>query len=412
MGLFDKKYCDICGNKIGLLGNKKLENGNMCKDCQRLLSPWFSERRHSTVEEIKTQLAYREANKEKVAAFTPTKIFGNQTKLLVDEGKGQFLVSRSSNWQSENPDVLTLAMLKGYDAAINQDKDELKTKDGDGKSVSYDPPRFEYEYEFKLNLHVEHPYFEEMRFEPFREVEEESVEVNGRPAVVHGEAYQETKTAFDALRQFLEGFCPCLSLEEPKEEVVADLSPLPVSPAVSAASAAPAAAENIPGRFEFPALPETVSQLLTLPGVSFHNPFSVAAMAVAAFCRFPADPEGCFAMIDTLKGPQPLSPMDKSFIKDRFMDGKDYVPRSYFEGAVPENDYTPNQPYAIRILESVHSRDQFDQGYITLYIKSGGADSERPVTLRHKPSTDEWFLWNHVGLLAGIRIPKSADPWA
>ena len=25
MGLFEKKYCDICGEKIGLLGNRKLE---------------------------------------------------------------------------------------------------------------------------------------------------------------------------------------------------------------------------------------------------------------------------------------------------------------------------------------------------------------------------------------------------
>ena len=32
MGLFDKKYCDICGEKIGLLGNRKLENGNLCKN--------------------------------------------------------------------------------------------------------------------------------------------------------------------------------------------------------------------------------------------------------------------------------------------------------------------------------------------------------------------------------------------
>ena len=52
MGLFDKKYCDICGEKIGLLGNRKLENGNLCKNCARKLSPWFSDRRGSTVEEI------------------------------------------------------------------------------------------------------------------------------------------------------------------------------------------------------------------------------------------------------------------------------------------------------------------------------------------------------------------------
>ena len=35
MGLFDKKYCDICGEKIGLLGNRKLEDGNLCKDCAK-----------------------------------------------------------------------------------------------------------------------------------------------------------------------------------------------------------------------------------------------------------------------------------------------------------------------------------------------------------------------------------------
>ena len=60
MGLFDKKICDICGEKIGLLGNRKLDDGNLCKDCAKKLSPWFEERRHSTVEDIKRQLEYRE----------------------------------------------------------------------------------------------------------------------------------------------------------------------------------------------------------------------------------------------------------------------------------------------------------------------------------------------------------------
>ena len=41
MGLFDKKICDICGEKIGLLGNRKLDDGNLCKDCAKKLSPWF-----------------------------------------------------------------------------------------------------------------------------------------------------------------------------------------------------------------------------------------------------------------------------------------------------------------------------------------------------------------------------------
>ncbi len=35
MGLFDKKYCSICGEKIGFLGNRKLEDGNLCKKLLR-----------------------------------------------------------------------------------------------------------------------------------------------------------------------------------------------------------------------------------------------------------------------------------------------------------------------------------------------------------------------------------------
>ena len=84
MGLFDKKYCDVCGEKIGLLGNRKLEDGNLCKECAKKLSPFFSERRNSTVAEIKEQLAYREANLDKVAAFTPTKVIGGGMTLYFE----------------------------------------------------------------------------------------------------------------------------------------------------------------------------------------------------------------------------------------------------------------------------------------------------------------------------------------
>ena len=51
MGLFDKKYCDICGEKIGVivLGSRKLEDGLICKHCAAKLSPFFSEKRSSTI---------------------------------------------------------------------------------------------------------------------------------------------------------------------------------------------------------------------------------------------------------------------------------------------------------------------------------------------------------------------------
>ena len=97
MGLFDKKYCDVCGERIGLLGNRKLEDGNLCKDCARKLSPWFSERRNSSVNEIKRQLEYREENRGRVEAFHITRTLGSGTKLLLDEDAGLFMVTSAKN---------------------------------------------------------------------------------------------------------------------------------------------------------------------------------------------------------------------------------------------------------------------------------------------------------------------------
>ena len=36
--LFEKKECSVCGGEIGLLGNRKLEDGNLCKNCAAKLS--------------------------------------------------------------------------------------------------------------------------------------------------------------------------------------------------------------------------------------------------------------------------------------------------------------------------------------------------------------------------------------
>jgi hypothetical protein len=137
------------------------------------------------------------------------------------------------------------------------------------------------------------------------------------------------------------------------------------------------------------------------------TPFKTAAMAVLAFTYYPVDKEMSLAMLDFIKGPKPLSPMEKQFITDRFMD-KDYVPRSYFEGATPANDYEPAEPYTIIVSENPYSYQ--NEGYATLYMTSGGADSPRSVQLR-KAKDGKWYLWDQF-LLADIRKPDSADPWA
>lgn len=162
MGLFDKKYCSICGEKIAFLGNRKLEDGNLCKNCARKLSPFFSERRHSTVEEIREQLSYREANRDKVAAFRPTRTFNCREYLILDEDKRQLIVTDSKNWKDQNPDVIDFADVTGCDLDIDESRTEIYHKNAEGKQVSYEPKRYEYSYDFNMTIAVNNPYFNEI----------------------------------------------------------------------------------------------------------------------------------------------------------------------------------------------------------------------------------------------------------
>ena len=165
MGLFDKKYCDICGEKIGLLGNRKLEDGNLCKKCAEKLSPLFSGRRSATVEEIKAQLAYREENRQTLDFFRPTKTFGRRRKVYIDEAAGTFIVTSSNQWRDANPDIISLSQVTACNADIQEKKEELYRETTDGKRVSYNPPRYAYSYEFTLEILVNSPWFSEIHLD-------------------------------------------------------------------------------------------------------------------------------------------------------------------------------------------------------------------------------------------------------
>ena len=162
--LFEKKECSICGGEIGLLGNRKLDDGNLCKECASKLSPFFSERRHSTVEQIREQLAYREANKEKVAAFHATRTLGTSPKIYIDEDNRKFMVTGAKNLADANPDVLDFSDVTNCRLDVKEFSNELMQKDKDGNDVSYNPPRYEYFYDFYILIDVNHPYFDEIKF--------------------------------------------------------------------------------------------------------------------------------------------------------------------------------------------------------------------------------------------------------
>lgn len=165
MAIFDKKYCDICSKKIGLLGNRKLVDANMCKNCAALLSPFMTDRRKSTLAGVKAHLAYREANKAQVAALNVTRTLGSGMKVMIDEAAGKFIVTSSNNWRSENPDVIALSQVAGCEADIVETRTEVMMKGDDGEEISYSPPKYDYEYDFFIAIRVDSPWFSEIKFQ-------------------------------------------------------------------------------------------------------------------------------------------------------------------------------------------------------------------------------------------------------
>lgn len=146
------------------MGNQKLEDGNLCKDCAKQLSPWFSDRRRSTVEDIKRQLAYREENRGRASQFRTTRSYGEDCKVLLDEEHRWFTVTRARDLADANPDILDYTALTGCRVDIDESRTEQKREGPDGKEVSYNPPRYEYSYDFEVIISVNNPYFDEMKF--------------------------------------------------------------------------------------------------------------------------------------------------------------------------------------------------------------------------------------------------------
>ena len=132
MGLFSKKSCSICGGDAGRIFTKKLDDGVLCKDCVSKLSPWFSDRRSATVAQIEKQLAYREANWEKVDAFQTTRTFDGRYKVLFDDNARRFTVVRENSWRDDNPDIFEFSDIVDCTYEIKESKRDVTPKPEEG----------------------------------------------------------------------------------------------------------------------------------------------------------------------------------------------------------------------------------------------------------------------------------------
>jgi len=158
-------------------------------------------------------------------------------------------------------------------------------------------------------------------------------------------------------------------------------------------------------------MPETPAEFLALPQAAMQTPFDTAALIVAALCVYPLNRDDSIAMINHLRGPNPLTARDKSFLADRMAQNSKarFLGASYLGGATPQNDYAPIPPYTVTVSENIYSYDT--PGCARLFVKSGGGDSPRPITMR-LAKDGKWYLWDYASLLLDIRAPESTNPWA
>ena len=156
-------------------------------------------------------------------------------------------------------------------------------------------------------------------------------------------------------------------------------------------------------------IPASLQEFETL-AAGGRQPERICALFLCALALFDKDRDAGTAAMNLLRGPRPMTPYDCQFLRDRLR-GKAYLPLAYFEGATPENGYRPQAPYTLNVLADPRPQD-IEPGYLRVFLKTAGADSPRPMKLRQKASTGEWFLWEYSSILSGIRIPAAEDPWA
>lgn len=209
--MFEKKECAICGTELGLLGKTKINEGYLCKECAGKLSPFFSGWRSSTADDIREQLAYREANAERLTSFNPTRtLSAGRTNIMLDEDAGLLIITSQSRWRDANPDIIEFSQVLGCDMDIDEHRTEIYRETKDGERESYNPPRYDLDYDFNLTIHVNTPYFTEINLR----VNDSTIDQRG--SIEYREAKRQATEVRDALVQLR---------QETRDSVVAAKAP-------------------------------------------------------------------------------------------------------------------------------------------------------------------------------------------
>lgn len=138
MGLFEKKFCDICGDKVNMLTQQKLSDGYLCSDCKHKLGSFTSGWKQRTVDDVKRHLELREQNKQKYQQFNCSATAGgSNSSIQVDFSNRWFIFAISNrDYKSGNPQIFDFSQLQDF--WLEQEYRTLSDSDRDGIPDSRD----------------------------------------------------------------------------------------------------------------------------------------------------------------------------------------------------------------------------------------------------------------------------------
>lgn len=138
MGLFDKKYCEICGEKVNMLTQQKLTDGYLCSDCKHKLGSFTSGWKQRGIDDVKKHLELREQNKQKYAQFNCSATAGGRNSTIQVDFNNRWFIFAINNrdYKSGNPQVFDFSQLQDF--WLEEDFRTLSDSDGDGIPDSRD----------------------------------------------------------------------------------------------------------------------------------------------------------------------------------------------------------------------------------------------------------------------------------
>jgi hypothetical protein len=176
---------------------------------------------------------------------------------------------------------------------------------------------------------------------------------------------------------------------------------------------------STPQSVSIQAMPTTIDEFVALRNTLAGTPQGGAAMMVVALYAYVQDEalgHQCLAVAvdhsrleegsNGYKGWQLRTPERRRVHQQ--IAGRAYIVHSYIQGTSPASGYQlPSPPYVLEFSTNPYSGD-LESGTYKVFVASSGADSPRPVTLKHD-ARGIWKAYEWSSLLVGVAAPAGQD---